>query len=76
MGAMRSSLCRISAQGPSEPTATIAVLGTPVAAFLRRAGFGLGTRRPPVARRLPAVDLAALPRESRIVFRGGAIARR
>jgi hypothetical protein len=74
---MRSSLCRISARGPSEPTATIAVaLGEPAAAFLRRAGFTLGARRPPVARRLPAVDIAALPRESRIVFRGGAVARR
>jgi hypothetical protein len=75
---MRSSLCRITASGRPEPTATIAVaLAGPTAGFLRRSGSLVsGPRRPPLARRLRAVDPGALPSESRIVFRAGSFARR
>jgi hypothetical protein len=77
MGAMRSSLCRISASGRPTPTATIAVaLGTPAAALVRRAGdLALGPRRPPVARRLRPIEDGIVPSESRIVFRAS-VARR
>ena len=75
---MRSSLCRITAHGRSEPTASIAVaLGTPAAPLVRRAGLALGPRRPPLGRRLSAaLDTGAVPSESRIVFRAGGFARR
>jgi hypothetical protein len=64
--------------GSPEATGTIAAPGAGVAGMLRRSGTGLavGPRRPPVGRRLRAVAVDAVPVESRIVFRAGAVALR